>query len=95
MVYDPGALEAALSAAIGDDPGLAHELRMAFRDSADAQIAALARARLTSEWTQAAWRLRGLAASFGAIDLMDAADAAGQAVPGDAAALDAVRSAVD
>lgn len=94
MVYDPGALEAALSAAIGDDPGLAQELRMAFRDSAEAHVAALARARLASDWTQAAWRLRGLAASFGAIDLMDAADAAGQASPGDATALDGVRNAI-
>lgn len=94
MAYDPGALEAALSAAIGDDPGLAKELRIAFLDSAKAHIGTLERARLATEWTQAAWRLRGLAASFGAIELMDAADWAGEAPPGDVAALAAVRRAI-
>ncbi len=83
-----------MSAAIGDDPALADELRVAFLDSAATMIVALGRARDAGQWEQAAWRLKGLAASFGAIDLMMAADAAGRAAPGDPAALDAVRDAI-
>ncbi|HEX8446623.1 MAG TPA: Hpt domain-containing protein [Sphingomonas sp.] len=94
MAYDPGALEAALSAALGDDPALILEMQTAFLDSATAHVAALERAQLATEWTQAAWRLRGLAASFGAIELMHAADWAGEAPPRDGAALAAVRAAV-
>ncbi|WP_157176471.1 Hpt domain-containing protein [Sphingomonas prati] len=95
MVYDPGAMEAALSAAVGDDPALAGELQAAFFDSAATMIAALAKAAGPAEWEQAAWRLKGLAASFGAIELMIAADAAGRAAPGDEDAVDAVRAAID
>lgn len=94
MAYDPGVLDAALSAAIGDDPGLVAELRAAFLDGVAGHVDALGRARLETEWTQAAWRLRGLAASFGAIALMEAADAAADAVPGDRHALAAVRDAI-
>jgi HPt (histidine-containing phosphotransfer) domain-containing protein len=94
MAYDPGALEAALSAALGDDPALMRELEAAFLASAAIQIDALERARHRPEWIQAALRLRGLAASFTAIELMDAADLAAAAEPGDAAALAAVRAAV-
>ena len=73
MAYDPGAIEATLAAAVGDDPVLIAELRLAFVDSAADAIAALATAREPEGWRAAAWRLKGLAASFGAVRLMAAA----------------------
>src|SRR3546814_1152345 len=45
MSYDPGALDAALAAAVGDDPVLIVDLRHAFLESAQRQIALLERAR--------------------------------------------------
>lgn len=76
MAYDPGALEAALAAAVGDEPALIAELRGAFFDSADAHVAAMRRADDAGEWRAAALRLKSLAASFGAVRLMDAASEA-------------------
>ena len=73
MAYDPGALDAALAAAVGDEPGLIAELRHAFFSSADAHVAALKSATSLADWQAAAQRLKGLAASFGARRLMDAA----------------------
>jgi histidine phosphotransfer protein HptB len=70
MAYDPGAIEATLAAAVGDDPALIAELRVAFVDSAERALAALAAANDGEAWTAAAWRLKGLAASFGAVRLM-------------------------
>jgi len=76
MAYDPGALEAALAAAVGDEPGLLAELRCAFFDSAAVHVSALRTAGSIDQWHAAASRLKGLAASFGALRVMDAADAA-------------------
>jgi len=70
MAYDPGAIDAALAAAVGDDPALIAELRFAFTESAARALEALAAARSAGEWTVAARRLKGLAASFGAVRLM-------------------------
>src|SRR3546814_20406221 len=67
MSYDPGALDAALAAAVGDDPVLIVDLRHAFLESAQRQIALLERARCDATWQIAAWRLKGLAASFGVV----------------------------
>lgn len=94
MAYDPGALDAALSAAIGDDPLLAMDLKVAFLSSAAQQAIALERAQDATDWRQAAWRLKGLAASFGATDLMRVAAEAGAAVPGDADVIREVREAI-
>ena len=76
MAYDPGAIEATLAAAVGDDPALIVELRLAFIDSATGAVAALAQAHDHESWRAAAWRLKGLAASFGAVRLMALAVAA-------------------
>jgi histidine phosphotransfer protein HptB len=76
MAYDPGAIEAALAAAVGDDPGLIAELRLAFTDSAERALDALAAAVDDAAWVIAARRLKGLAASFGAERLMVQAAAA-------------------
>lgn len=70
MAYDPGAIDAALAAAVGDEPGLIAELRLAFSDSAERALAAMDAATTHDEWRDAASRLKGLAASFGAVRLM-------------------------
>lgn len=82
MAYDPGAIEATLAAAVGDDPGLIAELRIALVDSAERALAAMEAATTGDAWSEAAWRLRGLAASFGAVSLMTlATEAATAATP--------------
>lgn len=83
MSYDPGALHAALAAAVGDDSALISDLRMAFMESATRQVDLLGRARCDANWELAAWRLKGLAASFGLTALMALADEAAEAAPGD------------
>ena len=70
MSYDPGALESALAAAVGDDLALIADLRRAFLESANRQADLLGRARCDANWQLAAWRLKGLAASFGVAGLM-------------------------
>ena len=87
MAYDPGQIEATLAAAVGDEPALIAELRLAFTDSAQRALAALDAAIDGGEWRAAAWRLKGLAASFGAVRLMAAAAIAAEGEPGDAASL--------
>lgn len=77
MAYDPGAIDATLAAAVGDDPALVAELRLAFVEGVERSLVALASARDDEAWRAAAWRLKGLAASFGAVRLMaQAAEAA-------------------
>ena len=83
MSYDPGALNSALAAAVGDDNALIADLRVAFMESAERQVDLLARARCDANWALAAWRLKGLAASFGMTSLMVMADEAAEAAPGD------------
>ena len=94
MSYDPGSLDAALAAAIGDDQALIAELRSAFLDSAASLIDLLSRARCDANWALAARRLRGLAASFGATNMMALADEAARAVPGDPDIMRRLRSAL-
>ena len=79
MVYDPGALEAALAAAVGDEPYLIADLRVAFFASAELHVCALTHATSLDEWRDAATRLHSLAASFGAVRLMDDATQAATA----------------
>ncbi len=79
MAYDPGAMDAALAAAVGDDPSLIVELRAAFFSSAELHVCALTDATSLGEWRDAAIRLHSLAASFGAIRLMDDATRAANA----------------
>jgi HPt (histidine-containing phosphotransfer) domain-containing protein len=94
MSYDPGALHAALSAAVGEDAALIADLRVAFMESAARQVDLLARARCDANWELAAWRLKGLAASFGLTALMAMAEEAAQAAPGDPAILRRLRAAL-
>jgi hypothetical protein len=94
MAYDPGALEAVLAAAVGADSSLVEELRGAFFDSAMERVAALRAAQGDDEWVAAANRLTGLAASFGALRVIDAARAAAKDVPGSPKAIARIERAL-
>lgn len=94
MAYDPGAIDAALAAAVGDDPALIAELRFAFTESAAGALRALEAAADADGWTVAVRRLKGLAASFGAVRLMAMA-AAAEERPLDPEALKRLRRAVE
>lgn len=83
MAYESGALDATLAAAAGQDPALIAELRLAFAESAQKQIDLLKRARCDGNWHVAAMRLKGLAASFHAEDLLNLADEALACAPGE------------
>ncbi|MEP3420778.1 MAG: Hpt domain-containing protein [Erythrobacter sp.] len=87
MAYESGDLDATLAAAAGDDPELLGELRVAFVESAEKQLDLLKRSRCDGNWTVAAMRLKGLAASFHAEELLIAADNALDSAPGEPAAI--------
>lgn len=95
MKYDPAAFDAALAAAVGDDPMLVAELRSVFLKSALGHADALGRAGSAAEWRTAAMRLHGLAASFGAIDLMGLAGRASEGSIGDHALLRDIRGVIE
>lgn len=94
MAYDPGAIDATLAAAVGDSPALIAELRGAFLESVLRVVARLETATEAGAWRAAAGRLKGLAASFGAVRLMALADEVATAPPGDKAVLKRLRGAV-
>ena len=95
MVYDPGALNASLAAAVGSDPELMRELRAAFLESAARQSDLMGRARCDANWRIAASRLKSVAASFGAIGLVALADEALDGAPGDPVVLRKIAAAID
>jgi HPt (histidine-containing phosphotransfer) domain-containing protein len=95
MAYDPGAIDATLAAAVGDEPGLIAELREAFLDSAKRALKALATANDPEAWRGAALRLKGLAASFGAVRLMALAQEAADSPAGDSGMLRKLQRAVE
>ncbi|CUS45034.1 MAG: Hpt domain-containing protein [Pseudomonadota bacterium] len=95
MAYDPGAIDATLAAAVGDEPQLIAELREAFLDGVQRGLGNLERARSGDEWRSAAARLKGLAASFGAIRLMAIASEAADAEPQDVNLLRRLRRAAE
>ncbi|MCT2558700.1 Hpt domain-containing protein [Tsuneonella sp. YG55] len=83
MAYEQAAFDATIAAAAGEDPALFAELRNAFRDSLERHLDHLKRARCDGNWTVAAQRLRGLAASFHASELVELAAEAIEGAPGD------------
>lgn len=83
MTMDYGSFDTALKAAAGEDSALISELRATFVESAKRQISLLSRSRCDANWQYASWRLKGLAASFGATQLMALADEASDGAPGD------------
>lgn len=95
MAYDPGAIDATLAAAVGDEPALIAELREAFLDSAKGGVTMLTRAEGSTAWIDAALRLKGLAASFGAVRLMAQASDAASATVGDPAVIAKLKRAIE
>ncbi|OBV12528.1 hypothetical protein [Erythrobacter dokdonensis] len=95
MAYDNGALDATLAAAAGDNPALLGELRAAFLESATRQLDLLKRARCDGNWNVAAMRLKGLAASFHAEELLAAADKALNAAPGEPMAIREIEGVIN
>lgn len=95
MVYDPGALNASLAAALGNDFELMAELRIAFVEGAARQHDLMGRARCDANWEVAASRLKSLAASFGALGLMALADEALAGAPGDPVILRRIGAAIE
>ncbi len=83
MVYEAGALDATLAAAAGEDSALFAELRLAFVESLARQVDLLRRARCDGNWQVAAMRLKGLAASFHAEQLILLAEEALESAPGE------------
>ena len=95
MVYDPGALNASLAAAVGSDTDLMRELRAAFVESAERHLDLMSRARCDANWGFSAARMKSLAASFGAVGLAALADEALDGAPGDPVVLRKLRAAID
>lgn len=94
MSVDYGAFDTALKAAAGDDAALVAELRASFVESARRQLSLLSRSRCDANWQYTSWRLKGLAASFGATHLMALADEASNGAPGDPVVLRKLEKAV-
>jgi HPt (histidine-containing phosphotransfer) domain-containing protein len=95
MAYDPGALNASLAAAVGNDGELMAELRAAFAESAARQLDLLGRSRCDANWEIAAARLKSIAASFGVKGLVALADEARDGAPGDPVVLRRIAAALD
>lgn len=94
MAYQNTHLEAMITAAIGDDPSLMNDLRQAFMASAEDHLATLTHAPSITQWQMAAWRFKGLCATFGVEDLADLATQATTAPLGDVALLERIRAAL-
>ena len=94
MAYDPGALEAALSAAVGDDIALVDELRSMFLQRAWEHFQLMADAQSPAAWRDAAMRLHSLAASFGAVRVMEASSIAIRATAADPKLLRKIERAI-
>lgn len=95
MAYDPGAIDATLAAAVGDEPALIAELREAFLDGVQRCLETMKSADSPDGWASAALRLKGLAASFGAVRLMALATEAANGQAHDGAILRRLHRAVD
>jgi len=95
MAFDPGALNASLAAAVGADGELMAELKVAFVESVARQLDLLGRSRCDANWGIAAARLKSIAASFGARDLIALANEALDGAPGDPVVLRKIAAAID
>ena len=91
---DYGSFDTALKAAAGEDTALIAELRSSFVDSVRRQLSLLSRSRCDANWQYTSWRLKGLAASFGATRLMALADEASDGAPGDPVVIRKLESAI-
>ncbi len=89
-----GAFDTALHSAAGDDPALAAELHKAFVDSAKRQFDLLGRSRCDANWQYSCYRLKGLAASFGVLDIISLAEEGATGAPGDPVVLRKIAKAI-
>jgi len=95
MAYEAHEFDAALAAAAGEDAGLHAELRALFADSVERQLDLLSRARCDGNWHVAALRLKGIAASFHALPLIEIAEQAIEGAPGEPGVLRRIRGFLD
>ncbi len=95
MSFDSGPLDRYLSAAVGDDPVIALDLRNAFAGSARDLADLMRRARCDANWHVAALRLKGLAATFGIVPLIQLAEDAMAGAPGDPAVLRQINESIE
>lgn len=95
MSFDSGPLDRYLSAAVGDDAAMALDLRGAFANSARDLSDLMRRARCDANWHVAALRLKGLAATFGIVPLIELAEEAMAGAPGDPAVLRQINKAIE
>lgn len=95
MSFDSGPIDRYLSAAVGDDAAMAMDLRAAFTGSARDLADLMRRARCDANWNVAALRLKGLAATFGIVPLIQLAEHAMAGAPGDPAVLRDILHAID
>jgi len=95
MSVDYGSFTTAIKEAAGEDVVLMSELRVAFFESADRQVDLLSRSRCDANWQYSAYRLQGLAASFGAEEIKKLAYDAAAGAPGDPVILRELRNAID
>ena len=94
MSADYGSFDTALKAAAGDDAALALELRASFIESVKRQLSLLSRSRCDANWQYTSWRLKGLAASFGEMRLIELAEEASDGAPGDPAVVRKLEKAI-
>lgn len=95
MSFDSGPLDRYLSAAFGDDPAMAMDLRGAFTGSARELADLMRRARCDANWRMAALRLKSLAATFGIVPMIELAEHAIAGAPGDPAVLRQINQVLD
>jgi hypothetical protein len=95
MAYLGDAIDAHLAVATGDDPALFRELRAAFVESARHLLDLLGRSRCDANWEMAAMRLKSLAATFHAGDLILLAEEALAAAPGEPTVLRRIAELLD
>lgn len=95
MSFDSGPLDRYLSAAVGDDPAMSRDLRVAFIEGARELADLMRRARCDANWFVAAERLKSLSATFGIIPLIQLAEEAMSGVPGDPVVLREINALVE
>ena len=95
MAYEAGALDATFAAAAGEDAATFNALRQAFAESLKHHLDLLRRARCDGNWRMSAMRIKGLAASFHAEQLLALAEEAIDAAPGEPTVIRRIQAWLD
>ena len=95
MSFDSGPLDRYLTAAVGNDPAAALDLRGAFTSGARELADLMRRSRCDANWNMAALRLKSLSATFGIVALIELSEEAINGVPGDPVVLRRIHAAID